>query len=115
MKRLLAVLILGLIILYLIDSAFQIDGFSPAMLGENLIRFLLGFLGLGIWVAIKRKFHFKMFLIIIFVYLLSDSIFDYFMGIDDLFEMSLHDLYIFCWGTLAGFVFVKCVLKKVEK
>ncbi len=114
MKRLLATLVLGLIILYLIDSAFQIDGLSPAMLVENLMRFLLGFLGLGIWVAIKRKFHLKMFLIIIFVYLLSDSIFDYFTGIDDLFEMSLHDLYVFCWGALAGFVFVKCVLKKVE-
>lgn len=115
MKRLLLVLGSGLLLLYLIDSAFQIDGFSRFMLLENLIRFFLGFLSLGIWIAIKRKFHFKMPLIIIGTYIVSDSIFDIARNVNDLFEMTLHDLFVFCWGAFSGFVFVKCVLKKVEK
>jgi hypothetical protein len=108
MKKLLSTLIIGLILLYLIDSAFQIDGLKPEMLMDNLVRFFLGFMLIGIWGLAKHRLKLKIFMYIIFIFLISDGIFDYIQNVSTLdMEMILHDLYIFVWGAVSGLFFVK--------
>ncbi len=108
MKKLLSTLIIGLILLFFVDTAFRIDGFSQEMLIDNSVRFFLGFLFTGLWYWSTHKWKSKAFLYVFLILLVSDVIFDYIEGISTLeIEMTLHDLYIFFWGAISGYFFVK--------
>ena len=108
MKKLLATLVFGLILLFFVDTAFKIDGLTQEMLIDNSVRFFLGFLVTGIWSWSKHKWKSKIFMYVFLVLLVSDVIFDYIQGISTLeIEMTLHDFFIFFWGALSGYFFVK--------
>lgn len=108
MKKLLSTLFFGLILLFFIDNAFRIDGLKQEILIDNSVRFFLGFLISGIWCWSTLKWKFKTFIYVMLIFLASDVIFDYIEGISMLeIEMTLHDLYIFLWGAISGYFFVK--------
>ncbi len=107
MKKLLATLVFGLILLFFIDTAFKIDGLTQEMLINNSVRFFLGFLVTGIWSWSKHKWKTKIFMYVFLVFLISDVIFDYIQDISTLeIEMTLHDLFFFFWGAISGYFFV---------
>ena len=112
MKIFSACLLLGLVVLYFIDSALSIDNLNMEMFTHNLVRFFVGFIFLGIWVWYKHKLKLKVSLYIIVAFLVSDEIYDYFRNIDNLnFDMLLHDLVIVSWGAISGFFFSKFINK----
>lgn len=104
MKKLFSTLAVGLIFLYLIDSAFKIDGLTGEMLIDNSMRFLLGFIGMGMWHWPKLKIY----MYVVLFFLISDVIFDYIEDISTLdLAMTIHDLFIFFWGALSGHFFIE--------
>ena len=104
MKKILATLVIGLVLLYLIDSAFKIDGLTEEMIIDNSMRFLLGFVVMGMWHWPK----FKIYMYVILIFLISDVIFDYIENISTLdLAMTIHDLFIFFWGALSGYFFIE--------
>ena len=108
MKKLLSTFVIGLILLYFVDIAFKIDGFSQDMLINNSVRFFLGFLFSGIWYWSTHKWRSKAFMYVFLILLASDVVFNYVEDISTLeIEMTLHDLYIFFWGAISGYFFVK--------
>ncbi len=108
MKLFYAVLGMGVIVFYFVDSAFHIDTFSLEMLTHKLVRFFIGFAILSIWGWYEEKISIKIALYIILAFLVSDDIFDYIRDIDSLsFEMIIHDLLMLAWGAVAGFFFMR--------
>jgi hypothetical protein len=108
MKKLLVTLIIGLVLLYFLDTAFHIKNLNLEMLTHNLVRFFSGFVFLGIWVWYKHQMKLKISLYIILGFLISDVIFDFIREINNLsFEMLIHDLFIVVWGAISGFFFIK--------
>ena len=108
MKKIILTLIIGLLLLYFIDAAFHVDGLTEDMLVDNAIRFLLGFTVMTAWNWSEHKFKPRIFFYVVLVLLIGDIIFDYIQNISTLdFEMTLHDLYIFLWGGLSGYFFIK--------
>ncbi len=105
MKKLLATFVIGLILLFFVDTAFKLDGFKPEMLIDNAIRFFWGFLLLLVWGWSKQQRKYKVFFYIFIVFIISDIILDYVQDILDL-EMIAHDLFIFFWGAISGYFFV---------
>lgn len=108
MKKFISSLLVGLILLYLVDIALRVNSLNLEMLIHNLVRFFAGFVILGIWIWDEHKIRLKISLYIILAFLISDDIFDYFRGIDNIsVPMFLHDLYIVLWGAISGMFFVK--------
>jgi len=62
MKKLLATLVIGLIMVYFVDSAFKIDGLTQEMLIDNAVRFFLGFVVTSIGSCSKFKSKTKVFM-----------------------------------------------------
>lgn len=108
MKTLLSIGLLGMTIMYFMGIAFHIDYFTEEMLIHNGLRFAIGFFLLGVWIWYKHKPTFKIGAYIILVICLSDSVLDYFRGIDNLrFEMIIHDAFMLFWSALLGFFFAR--------
>jgi signal transduction histidine kinase len=105
MKKLLATIVYGFILLFFIHTAFKIDGLTQEMLINYSVRFFLGFLLLLAWGWSKQKRKYKVFLYSFIIFIISDAIFDYEQDILDL-EMMLHDLFFFFWGAISGYFFV---------
>jgi len=112
MKIFSACILLGLVVLFFIDTALSIDDLNMEMFTHNLVRFFTGFVFLGIWVWYKHKLKFKVSLYFIMAFLVSDAIYDYVRNIDNLnFDMLLHDFVIVIWGAISGFFFSKFINK----
>jgi hypothetical protein len=112
MKIFSACLLIGLVILYFIDAAFNIDNLNREMFLHNLVRFFSGFVFLGIWNWYKHKLKIKVALYLILAFIVSDGVFDYVRNIDNLtFEMLFHDSYVVIWGATSGFFFEKLFKK----
>jgi len=113
MKAASIVFVIGLLLLYILDSAFKIYEINVKMLIHNLVRFVAGFVILGIWVLNKKKANLKISLYAILILLLADNLYDYLRNIDTLtFPMMFHDTFVLFWGTAVGFVFYKNNRKK---
>lgn len=108
MKSFYAVLFIGLIVFYLVDTAFHIDSSNLEMITHNLVRFFAGFAILGLWAWYEQRIKIRIALYILLVFLVSDDIFDYYRHINNFsFEMIIHDVLMLGWGALAGFFFMR--------
>jgi hypothetical protein len=108
MKLVSIVIIMGLILLYFIDMAFKLNPFNAEMLMHSGLRFLTGFLILGIGVFYAHKVRLKFAIGLILALVLADDIWDYTRNIDSFKpEVLLHGLYMLAWGSLTGYVLMK--------
>ncbi len=108
MKIVWIVLVIGLLLIYLIDMAFKIYEINLEMIIHSLVRFVAGFVILGVWGLGKKKFKLKICLYIILTLLLADDLYEYIYNIDNLtFGMIFHDMFMIFWGTVIGFFLYK--------
>ena len=113
MRTLLPTLIIGMIFLYFLDAAFQIDNLNMEMFTHNAVRFVTGFVFLGIWVWSKHKLRFKVAMYFILALLVSDDIVDYIRDINNLnLEMFIHDTFVLLWGAVIGFFHMRNLKRK---
>jgi hypothetical protein len=116
MKLISLVIIAGFILLYFIDSAFKLDPFNTEMLMHSGLRFLTGFLVLGIGVFYTGKIGLKFALCLILILVLADDIWDYTRNVQSFsFEVMLHSIYMLLWGSLTGYLLMKCWLNRLRK
>jgi hypothetical protein len=108
MKLVSIVIIAGLILLYFIDSAFKLNPFNSEMLIHSGLRFLAGFLVLGIGVFYAHQIRLKFAIGLILALVLGDDIWDYTRDVNSFsFEVMLHSIYMLLWGSLTGYVLMK--------
>ncbi|TAN65074.1 MAG: hypothetical protein EPN17_17660 [Methylobacter sp.] len=108
MKLVSIVIIAGLILLYFIDMAFKLNPFNAEMLIHSGLRFLAGFLVLGIGVFYAHKISLKFAVCFVLALALADDIWDYTRNVDSFnFEVMLHSMYMLAWGALTGYVLMK--------
>jgi len=106
------ILFLGLIILYFLDAAFRLEMLSMEMLGHIGLRFLIGFLILGIGVFYEHAILFKSSVLIILALVLGDDIFDYYRHVNSFTpEVMLLGIYMLLWGALTGYVTARQIRK----
>jgi hypothetical protein len=108
MKLVSSVIITGLILLYFIDMAFKLNPFNAEMLIHSGLRFVTGFLVLGIGVFYTGKIRLKFALALVLILALADDIWDYTRDVNSFsFEVMLHSIYMLLWGSLTGYVLLK--------
>jgi hypothetical protein len=108
MKLVSIVIIAGLILLYFIDSAFKLNPFNSEMLIHSGLRFLAGFLVLGIGVFYAHQIRLKFAVCLVLALVLADDIWDYTRDVNSFsFEVMLHSIYMLLWGSLTGYVLMK--------
>lgn len=108
MKLVGIVIVAGLILLYFIDAAFKLNPFNTEMLIHSGLRFLTGFIILGIGVFYTGKIRLKYALFLVLALALADDIWDYTRDVNSFsFEVMLHSIYMLLWGSLAGYVLMK--------
>lgn len=117
MKALLSsVIIAGLIAMYFMTAAFHVNYFEAEMLVHSTVRFMAGFVFLGIWVWYKHRLKLKAALYSILFLLVLDDIIDYIRDINNLrFEMVIHDSFMVVWGALVGFLVMIIMKRGIEK
>ncbi len=115
MKLVSIVIIAGFILLYFIDSAFKVSMFDWETLIHSGMRFLAGFLVLGIGVFYAHQIKLKYAVGLVLILALGDDIWDYTRNIDSFsFEVLLHSLYMLAWGALTGYVLMKRLMNRLE-
>lgn len=108
MKLVSIVIVIGMILLYFIDVAFKLNPFNAEMLIHSGLRFLVGFLVLGIGVFYAHKIKLKFAVCFVLALAFADDIWDYIRNINSFnFEVLLHSLYMMAWGSLTGYVLMK--------
>jgi hypothetical protein len=116
MKLASIVIILGLILLYFIDVAFKLNPFNVEMLIHSGLRFLTGFLVLGIGVFYAHQIRLKIAIGLIVALVLADDIWDYTRNVNSFsFEVMLHSIYMVLWGSLTGYVLMKQWIDGIAK
>lgn len=107
----------GLILLYFLNIALlKTSGlFDPDWLIHRWLRFLVGFLVLGISSFYTKRITFKSAILIIMVldatdYLYSTSIGSYRLQL----EIILHGVYMMTWGSLMGYLTAKWLTNRIE-
>jgi hypothetical protein len=116
MKLVGIVIIAGLILLYFIDAAFKLNPFNAEMLIHSGLRFLTGFLILGIGVFYAHQIRLKFAIGLILVLVLADDIWDYTRNVDSFKpEVLLHSIYMVLWGALTGYVLMKQRMDGIAK
>jgi hypothetical protein len=105
MKLTALILSLGLIILYFLDAAFRLEMLTWEMIGHIALRFLIGFMILGIGVFYEHAIRFKSSMFIILALALGDDVFDYYRNVNSFTpEVILLSIYMLLWGALTGYV-----------
>ncbi len=108
--------IVGAIALYLMKAAFHIDYFSSEILVHTTVRFVSGFVFLGIWVWYKHRLKLKAALYCILFLLILDDIVDYFRQINSLsFEMVIYDTFVVVWGAAIGYFLMRGLRNRVDQ
>ncbi|TRW95139.1 hypothetical protein [Candidatus Methylobacter oryzae] len=108
MRLISAVVIVGIVLLYFVDSAFKFNTFEPEMLIHSGLRFFIGFLILGVGVFYAHKIKLRYALALVFILALADDIWDYTRDVNSFsFEFALHGLYMLSWGALTGYVLMR--------
>ena len=108
MKLISFVIMVGLVALYFMDSAFKIDLLTLEMLIHSSLRFFIGFilLGIGVFYAHTLKFKSAVFLVLMLV--LADDIVDFTRNIDSFrFEVTIHSIFMLLWGSLVGYLVMR--------
>ncbi|MDO9270688.1 MAG: hypothetical protein Q7T96_16420 [Methylobacter sp.] len=106
--KLVSIIIAGLILLYFIDSAFKLNPFNAEMLIHSGLRFLAGFLILGIGVFYAHQIRLKFAVCLILALVLADDILDYTRDVESFtIEVMLHSIYMLLWGSLTGYMLMK--------
>jgi hypothetical protein len=102
------VIVAGLIMLYFVDAAFKLDIFNGELFVHSLIRFITGFVILGIGVFYAHVIHFKSSIYLVLALVLADDVWDYFRHVDSFSpEMMLHSIFMLLWGALTGYVVMR--------
>lgn len=110
------VIITGFILLYFIDIAFKLNPFTVEMIVHSGLRFLTGFLILGIGVFYAHKIRLKFAVCLVLMLALADDIWDYTRNIDNFnFEVMLHSLYMLTWGSLTGYALMKRWMDRIDR
>jgi hypothetical protein len=108
MKLVSLVIISGIILLYFIDSAFKMSPFTAEMFIHSGLRFVAGFLVLGIGVFYAHKIKLKYAIWFLITLALADDIWDYTRNVNSFnFEVMLHGIFMVIWGALTGYVLMK--------
>lgn len=116
MKLVSIVIIAGLILLYFIDAAFKLNPFNSEMLIHSGLRFLAGFLVLGIGVFYAHQIRLKFAVCLVLALVLADDIWDYTRNVNNFsFEVMLHSIYMLLWGALTGYVLMKRWVDRVAE
>lgn len=116
MKIVSIVIFAGLILLYFIDMAFKLNPFNVEMVIHSGLRFLTGFLVLGIGVFYTGTIRLKFALALVLTLALADDIWDYTRDVNSFsFEVMLHSIYMLVWGALTGYVLMKQWLNGIAK
>ncbi|MDP1666534.1 MAG: hypothetical protein Q8L79_15600 [Methylobacter sp.] len=106
--KLVSIIIVGLILLYFIDSAFKLNPFNVEMLIHSGLRFLAGFLILGIGVFYAHQIRLKFAICLILALALADDIRDYTRDVESFtIEVMLHSIYMLLWGSLTGYMLMR--------
>lgn len=112
MKLIGFILFIGLILLYFLAAAFKLDMLTLEMLSHIAIRFLIGFLILGIGVFYGHAIRFKSSMFIILALVLGDDIFDYYRNVNSFTpEVILLSIYMLLWGALTGYATARQIRK----
>lgn len=114
MKPVFLSLFVGLILLYFVNAALKISVFSWEMLIHSAIRFMVGFIVLGIGYFFGHKLNLKIAIGIVLMLLIVDDIMDYARDVTRLSaELLLHNLYMLLWGSLTGYLFMRSYKGKI--
>ena len=116
MKLVSIVIIVGIILLYFIDVAFKLNPFNAEMLIHSGLRFLTGFLVLGIGVFYAHKLSLKFAVYFALALSLGDDIWDYTRNVNSFnFEIMLHSIYMLVWGSLTGYALMKHWMDGIDR
>lgn len=116
MKLVSLVMVAGLVLLYFMDAAFNLQLMSWEMLIHSAIRFFGGFIILGTGVFYAHKIKLKRAVYLILVLVLADDIMDYFRNVNNFrFEAMIYSSYMLLWGALMGYLFMKRAKDKAGK
>jgi hypothetical protein len=108
-------ILLGLILLYFVNAALKVDLFSWEMVIHSGIRFLVGFIVLGIGYFYGHKLNLKIAVYVILALLIADDVMDYARDVTRLSaELLLHNLYMLLWGALSGFLFMRSYKGRID-
>jgi len=101
------VFVLGLIMLYFAVAAFKLS-FSGELLVHSAIRFIAGFVILGIGVFYAHVIRLKVSIYILLTLALIDDVWDYSRDVDSFVpEMMLYSLFMMLWGAISGYVVMR--------
>jgi FtsH-binding integral membrane protein len=116
MKLISIVMIAGLILLYFVSAAFKIQIMSWEMLVHSILRFLTGFILIGVSVLYAHKLRLRSAVFLVLVLVLADDVVDYFRNVDSFsFENTLHGIYMLLWGSLMGYLFMDYSKNKIDR
>lgn len=102
------VVLAGLILLYFVDAALKLNIFESELFVHSAIRFITGFLVLGIGVFYAHIIRFKISIYLVLALVLADDIWDYYRHVDSFNpEMLLHSIYMLLWGAVTGYVVIR--------
>ncbi|MGR9087990.1 MAG: hypothetical protein ACU841_13070 [Gammaproteobacteria bacterium] len=107
----------GLILLYFLNIALLKTSnlFDPNWLLHSWLRFLVGFLILGISSFYTKGITFKSAIFIIMILDAADYLYDVSLGSYRLqLEIILHGIYMMTWGSLMGYLTAKRLTAWIE-
>lgn len=108
-------MIVGFVLLYFVSAAFKIQMMNWEMLVHSVLRFLIGFILIGISVLYAHKLRLRSAVFLVLALVLTDDVVDYFRDINSFsFENTLHGIYMLLWGSLMGYLFMKYVKNKID-
>jgi hypothetical protein len=117
MKLLVFVFTAGWIVLYFLNIALLKTSnlFDPNWLVHSWLRFLVGFLILGISSFYTKRITFKSAIFIIILLDAVDYLYDTSIGSYRLqLEIILHGIYMMTWGSLMGYLTAKRLTNWIE-
>jgi len=98
--KIVIVFVLGLIMLYFVVEAFKLS-FSGELFIHSAIRFIAGFVILGIGVFYAHVIRLKVSIYILLTLVLIDDVWDYSRDVDSFVpEMMLYSLFMMLWGAI---------------
>lgn len=115
MKLVNIAIIIGFILLYFVNAALKIDIFNSEMLIHSGIRFLTGFLILGIGYFYQHKLQLKIAIYLVLALMLADDVLDYFRHVDSFSaEFMVHNIYMLLWGCVVGYLTMRYFKGKTD-
>jgi hypothetical protein len=101
-------MVAGIIMIYFMVAAFKLELLNIEMLIHSAIRFITGFILLGIGVFYAHTLRFKSAVIVVLILVLADDILDYTRGVYSFsFEIMIYSIFMLLWGALVGYLVMK--------